>query len=295
MGTTTSTALAPERLAELGLPDSGSVNRIEKRARHTFQQVEPELEEAAVPVDAPRLLDDSARVLEQLCVVAALAETADNLRIETFSDFQSRVNEVFHAVRLSIRTDPIAPFEADPNFQEVLHTRSETVPDPGTRFPIRVTAAFVRAISSLVEFCPIDELVRIGEASDTAELGHRCRISHDWLRAFVRRHRAEGRETLHIIGRAYSEGRLTLDEAANLLGMPRPDAVAWLEEHGHARDVSVFALAQQDRVTRLQRMRADRLARGGRPVFDERALAREVLATQRIEGVDARPWVRYPS
>lgn len=293
MGMPTSTALAPERLAELGLPDAGSVTRIEMHARETFQRVEPEQEEA-VPIDAPTLLEDSVRILEQLRVLAALAEVAASLDIKTFADFHARVDEVFQAVRLSLRIDPLAPFVADPAFQELLRRRQES-PEPPSHFPIRPTASVIRAISSLVEFCPIDELVKIGEAADAADLAHRCRISHDWLRAFVRRHTAQGRDTLHIIGRAYSQGRLNLDETANLLGMPRPDVVAWLEENGHTRDVSVFSLSNDARVERLVRIRAERLARGGRPDFDLELLRREVLATQRIEGIDARPWVPYPS
>jgi hypothetical protein len=288
----TSTPLPPERIAELGLPDAGSVGRLEKRARCTFQKIEPV--STAVPVQAPKLLEDSIRVLEQMRVMSALAEVADILKIETVGDFQARILEVERAVRLSGRIDPLAPFEADPVFQEALQ-RSEPASDPNDEFPVRVNAFYLRAVDSLVAYCPIEDLVRIGHAIGMPELGHRCRLSYDWLRAWVRRHTVYGQATLHIVGRAYSEGRLSLDEAAHLLGMPRSDAVAWLEEHGHARDVSVIVLTPEERERRFARMREDRLARGGHAVFDRGLLLRDVVATQRIEGVDARPWVQtYP-
>ncbi len=41
------------------------------------------------------------------------------------------------------------------------------------------------------------------------------------------------------------------------------------------------------------RIRADRLARNGKPpLLDEDAVARSVVWTQYLAGVDARPWVK---
>jgi hypothetical protein len=94
------------------------------------------------------------------------------------------------------------------------------------------------------------------------------------------------------VGRAYAEGRLSLNEAANLLSMPRPDAVAWLEENGHARDLKVIALTPEERERRLARIRVDRLERNGAPAASKQITTRDVIATQRIEGVDARPWLQ---
>lgn len=74
--------------------------------------------------------------------------------------------------------------------------------------------------------------------------------------------------------------------------MPRTDAVAWLEEYGYARDLDAGALTPDERSARYARMRQDRVARKGEPAFDQQLVTRDVIASQRIEGVDARLWLQ---
>lgn len=289
MGTPTPTrSVQPEQLAELGLPNRNSVEIIDRRARSAFNKVEPEVD--AVPIHAIDVLRDSARVLEQLRVIAALAETAELLEIASFDQLRLQSLEVMRRVELIVRMDPLSPFLDDPEFLKFIQ-QPHPQPTVGEVFPIRPTPSFLRAVSSLVEKCPIEELERIGVGIGQPDLGHRCRISYDWLRAFLRRHTRQGKTTLHILGRAYAEGRLSLGEAAHLLVMPRHDAVAWLEEHGYVRDLSVVALSQEQRQQKYATILADRQRRDGKLETNACAVTREVIATQRIEGVDARPWL----
>ncbi|HEY2510253.1 MAG TPA: hypothetical protein VGI39_05335 [Polyangiaceae bacterium] len=77
------------------------------------------------------------------------------------------------------------------------------------------------------------------------------------------------------------------------MGLREEDAVAFLEDHGHARPLEALRLTDEERARRYAAMRADRLARcGARPDDAGRLVMRNVVASQRIEGVDARSWLR---
>lgn len=76
-----------------------------------------------------------------------------------------------------------------------------------------------------------------------------------------------------------------------MLDLEVPDAVALLEERGFRRSVDGLRLSADARHERLRRIREDRLARGGRPVPSPAYVVRDVIASQRIEGIDARSWL----
>lgn len=97
---------------------------------------------------------------------------------------------------------------------------------------------------------------------------------------------------LRIIGRAYEEGRLTLDGVASVLGVSRSDAVALLEKSGFHRPVEVIRLSDEQRKTIGAKLRAERMRRAGHQASSDSLVSRSVIATQRIEGVDARPWFK---
>jgi hypothetical protein len=150
------------------------------------------------------------------------------------------------------------------------------------------------AVRSLLALCPIAQLEARAARLDVAPVGHRCRVAFDWLRAFVRRaDPAVDRQAL-TIGIAYSDGRLNVSEVARLLRIPTMDAVAWLEEHGHCRSLEKFSLTDSERAAAFAALRRDRIHRGGRPDRSGRLVARDVAATQRIEDIDAREWLRDP-
>lgn len=92
-------------------------------------------------------------------------------------------------------------------------------------------------------------------------------------------------------GHQYADGRVSVEEVAAMLDLEVPDAVALLEEHGFRRSVDGLRLAAEARRERLRRIREDRLARGGHPVLSIAYVVRDVIANQRIEGIDARAWL----
>jgi hypothetical protein len=94
-----------------------------------------------------------------------------------------------------------------------------------------------------------------------------------------------------ILGQAYADGRLSIDELASLLGADVPDALAHLEQQGFRRVPEHLRLTAEARHERLSRIREDRLARQGEPAPAPELVRREVIASQRIEGIDARQWL----
>lgn len=286
--------LGPKRFVEMGLPAPDSVERLNERARRTFASV-PSEQPAPIPpaidMEPAEVLSKSVRVLDQWRALAGIAEAVDFFKARTFGDVQQHLSEIFTRAQLLTRIDVVRAFLDDPAVVESADGEPEWA-DPNTLFPVTLSPGFMRVVSSLVELCPIAELVTLSEDLAQPESGHRVQLSYDWLRAFTRRHGDGAQQTFHIVGQAYVDGRLSLDEVAHLLAMPRADTVARLEEFGYARDIAVIRLTAERRTSLLARIREDRIARGGEPVRDHSLVRRDVIATQRIEDIDARAWLQ---
>jgi hypothetical protein len=98
-------------------------------------------------------------------------------------------------------------------------------------------------------------------------------------------------EALRAAGESFQAGCISVPQVSALLGLHPVDAVAVLESHGYARSLATLALTEQERAAIYARMRADRLARRGAPVITAESIARDTIASARIEGVDVRRWI----
>jgi hypothetical protein len=85
---------------------------------------------------------------------------------------------------------------------------------------------------------------------------------------------------------------MSLTDVASVLQLEIVDAIMLLESRGYDRQLEQIALSDDERRSRLEAMREDRLQRQGRFDFSQEDVARDVIASERLEGVDARPWVR---
>lgn len=150
----------------------------------------------------------------------------------------------------------------------------------------------VRSFDAVVAECPIDELEDLGRKVDEPGFAHRARNAFDALRAFVRRHDAGRAEVMRIVGEQYRRGHIRLRDASRLLGMSSSDAAFELEQDGFNRAPSAITLTEEDRESTYQRLRDRRLHRSGAPNVDPDLVDRDVIASERIEGVDARAWIR---
>jgi hypothetical protein len=151
----------------------------------------------------------------------------------------------------------------------------------------------IRRLDAIVAECPIEELEAIGRKNDMAAVAHRARNAYDALRAFVRRHAPERAARMRIIGDGYRNGHITLKDVATLLGMSTSDAVFELELYGFCRPPAAIQLSDADRDAAYAILRQRRLSRGEvQPGVDQELVERDAIASERIEGIDARAWIR---
>lgn len=228
------------------------------------------------------------KMLEFTLVFVGVHEAALELRIETIGALKARIHEVIAAAGRIVRLDAERVFT---DCTDLLPPASAEVPPDDRRLSIDMRLA-VDSLRATVAFFPADMIESVADRAGDPDLAHRCRTVVQGLHAFVRRNDPSEPERVRVAGTAYAEGRLTLAEVAQVLQISRSDAVALLEERGFCRPPSVIAIDEDDRATLLQAIRRDRLARGGAAQRDEGLLIRSVVASQRIEGVDARPWLR---
>jgi Mn-dependent DtxR family transcriptional regulator len=97
---------------------------------------------------------------------------------------------------------------------------------------------------------------------------------------------------MRIVGEQYRRGQIRIQDAARLLGMSTSDAIFDLEQDGFSRAPAAVALTEDEREAVYQRLRQHRLQHTGPPVVDQELVERDVIASERIAGVDARSWMR---
>jgi hypothetical protein len=227
------------------------------------------------------------RVLELSLIVASLHDAVLQLGLVTCADVDRELQRVDQLVVLLSRLDP----------KRVVTENAELlrpfIKPPAPTDPATVdTATIVRTTRSLLLNCPIAVIERMARDEGLAQPAHRCRLAYDGLKAFVARHSAPEGDALATAGHIYAEGRASIDEVASMLGREVADVAALLEENGYRRSIDGLRLTDEERAQRLAQIRADRIARGGKPREDRALAARETIASQRIEGIDARPWLR---
>lgn len=231
-------------------------------------------------------LHEWTNVLELTLVIASAHEAIMRLGYRKAAEVMANIEKIDAIVETLCRLRPHDVIQANldalaPHARLPMHADAPATSD---------TEEVIRTVKSLLLHVPDDELIPSGRAV-RPELAHRCQLALDGLRAFVARHQHPDRTRFAFAGHAYADGRLSIDEVAGLLGAEVPDAVAHLEEQGFRRSSEGLRLEPEVRKARLLKIRADRLTRGGAPVLDPDLVRRDVIASQRIEDVDARTWL----
>lgn len=108
----------------------------------------------------------------------------------------------------------------------------------------------------------------------------------DALHAFASR-----ADAYDLIGQAYASGALSLTQVTTILGVSPSDAVFELEARGHYRSREALAMSRSEEDELVDALRRDREERGGEPDYSEAHVIRDAIASERIEGVDARRWL----
>lgn len=93
-----------------------------------------------------------------------------------------------------------------------------------------------------------------------------------------------------IVGKQYAEARIGLREAAEMVMCSLRDTVAEFDVRCYARPLASVVMTDQERAGALRSIREHRLRNpDAQPREDYAAMS--AIATLRLEGVDARPWI----
>ena len=230
------------------------------------------------PADLARDLDGAVQLLEQLVLGACAAEAlAEDPRLDAV-DWRAHV-QVHSGIELERweRDQPPAP--PGPSIEELAREAPSALPE---------IVAYAQAHYAS---CPIGALEEIADRLGDPQRRHRARLAYDRLHAFLVRRDPTTDERLKVIGRLYAAGQVSIGEAAGLLASSVPDAIALLEPRGYARPLETLGLSEPERERIFGALRVDRERRAGRPEPSEDRVRRSAIASERIEGIDARAWL----
>ncbi|MBT9555931.1 MAG: hypothetical protein IV100_07880 [Myxococcales bacterium] len=166
-------------------------------------------------------------------------------------------------------------------------------PKPPKRTPVRpellphVVRCVRESLSASAEY--VESVVEGARALDRPDLAFRLARAFVKMQAFLVRHEAAP-ETL-ALSTLYAKGSVSAQEFADVLKLSVPDGIALLEELGACRPIGVMRLSTEERRSKAERLRGSRSTVRENPELDAAHAARSVIASQRIEDVDARPWV----
>jgi len=255
-----------------------------------FGEQEQHLRQSYLPVDA-QLVDrieeaeiviKSAVILELFWVAACVYEDAKRREWAIESLSPDQLGELERYAKAMTRLDPPSVARDALNHLGQPNLQNASVPE---------FSGVLRAVRSMLVVCPIDAIEAASVRLQMEPWGHRCRVAYDGVQAFLIRCDDGASERVNLVGRQYAEGTLTIQEVAQLLELHVVDAVAELEAKGFARDLSVISLTDTEQEQVLDRIRVDRQSRRGIYKPSREAIARDVVASERLEGVDARRWI----
>ena len=149
----------------------------------------------------------------------------------------------------------------------------------------------LRTIGAAIELCPVDDLQEAAAHLGMQDVGHRIRVAHNALKAFTLRNDPRYQRQLEVLGPKYMMGTLSIPEIAEILSVSTSDAVHLLEQLGYARPLDRLRLTPEERSRLLRRVKEDRFSREGALAYSEEDVARSVIASERLEGIDVRSWI----
>lgn len=263
--------------------------RYEQEIRYGFLRVRPSSWE--VP-DPREFIERAARILETNLSIAGFVEAASELGVRTVGEAFRQARRLIELATAIVGLDPVLVMRRN---ADLLGPSPTSQPDAEAATFEGTLEPTARVIGSLVASFDIEALALHAQQLALEVLGHRARKTFEALEAFVCRNSPGSDRRARLLGLAYAQGRLGLDEVAELMGRSRSDAIAYLEKHGFCRAPAAIELDDRQRAEILRGLREDRLARAGKPQVDERLVVRDVIASQRIEGIDARPWLPPPT
>ncbi|SRR5713101_3265067 len=241
---------------------------------------------------AVNVLREFADILELHVIFCASFEAAESLAIQSLKKPErDELDRLIRVVRALTGLEPSDVVDRGKRFFPPDRQSGAEEQGNTSSSPANLEGVLLRLSASALSGCSITLVEEVSADCGRHHLGHRCRIAYDWLRSFVYRHGAEQAKQVRTAGVAYAEKRLSLDEVASVIGVSVDEAIFLLERHGYSRAIANIRLSPEERKLRLAKLRSDRLARNDQPTVDKRLVLRDVVASQRIEDLDARPWL----
>ena len=228
---------------------------------------------------ARELVELSVLPLEVTAIAACTVELAHEIGVSTFAEALTPDNQQIIERRARL------PLSVLSEHVEALQSAGLDEPETATMPPLTV---LLRQAEAVVTVCPISDIEQAAELVDLEAQGHRCRVAYDALRALLRRQKNWDRT--HTLGELYAGRQVSLSDCARILRMSPEDTVAEFERRGLWREAKVLADAERQQM--LAAIRQDRLVRAGRAEPDRERARRSTVASERIEGIDAREWLR---
>jgi hypothetical protein len=145
---------------------------------------------------------------------------------------------------------------------------------------------FLHLVRATIESRSFDTMKEKAIDEGNAERAERCHFIASRLRQLVARSDAMN-PILKTLGMAYAEGRVSLTELGSATGLAPEDLIPELERLGYHRQLAAIRLSDEERRARLQALAGAKSP----PTLDPDHVRRDVIATHRIEGVDARGWL----
>ncbi len=149
--------------------------------------------------------------------------------------------------------------------------------------PLTVTDAFRYLVNAHQRELFADQARTV----DAPELVDRVERTLSGIEAVLRRVNPVLAEQMKVFGPAFEQG-LTVSGVARALGVSKHEALDLLDLHGYARKSPLEGKAREEALAKLRR---DMHRRGGKPEFPKELTADSVIASSRIEGVHAEPWI----
>ena len=238
---------------------------------------DPECEQAQANYSSSsvRLLLNAAAVRRDIAILSFL-EALDLAQVRSLTDVQRS------APSIRANADRLAGFDAIATISHLAATRA-----PGDeRFDIKnLRSMVVQSAAAKLARTPLVVFRKVAELIGDLSLGHEVQTVFERLEATVRRADADWDARLSEAGQLFMEGKLEIAEIGRLLSAKPSDVAAEFEQKGLIRSLATLRLSPEERQRRLLMMERHRAA----GVTASPALvARDVIASQRIEGIDAR-------
>jgi hypothetical protein len=147
----------------------------------------------------------------------------------------------------------------------------------------KLRAALVESVVAKLEAAPLSVVLKVARDLDEPEIQHEVEQYFERLQAALRRADAKWDEKLRGAGLLFLEGKVEVGEIARLLDFQPFDLAFEFERLGYHRPPERLVLSGDARdrlLTQIENWRGE-----GRSV---RLVERDVIASQRIEGIDAR-------